>query len=1517
MRFYTRSILLILLLSASAFAVKAKAVASFTASPASGCVPLVVYFTNTSTGATHYKWDFGDLSVSYLTSPSTSYIKAGSYTVTLTAYGPGGDSSVTTTTITVYPLPTVSFTATPANACPGTPIVFTSTSTGGVPGPLTYVWAFGDGDTSSAISPTHIYTASGYYNITLTATNSKGCVSSLTKSAYIHIYDLPQPDFKAAATVFCKVPAHAVFTDLTTGTGPYTYTWDFGDGGSSTLMNPTHDYTATGTYTVKLTVTDAHGCTNTITKVAYIQVGTNKAGFVQINTACINTNVTWTDTSSVHTSEVWTYGDGSSDGSGGHTYTTAGTYSVTLIIFNGPCSDTVTHTIIILPGPIASFTQTPLQPCPPPTAITFISTVPPGSLVTWDFGDGHTGSGTTVTNTYTTKGIYTITMTVVNPLTGCKIVVTRKDTLYDMIFSVQATPWEGCVPLTVKFTDSTLTSVPGPGLSRYPYPVTSYSWIFGDGGTSASFNPTHTYTAVGTYWAHLTITTSNGCTFTDSVKIIVSKPPVITVKAIPTHMCYGQADTFIVTVVSGPVDSFVWYFGDGRVRPYDSVFKIIDTFLIPGVFTVTVIPYYHGCEGPPYVIPTPIIVDSPKAIIRDLVYCSPANTVAFFDSSMGDNSRLWIFGDGTTDTSKNPLHHYTVSGIYTIKLATYNKASGCRDTTSVIVNLRTITPDFTVARPKICAGDADLFTAVITGSGTVKNYQWSSWGVAPDSSGTTYDPTFSTGGLYTIRLIVTDQNGCKDTVIKTAFITVGAPVVTFTAAPASGCAPLVVVFTDHTTDIGGLAITKYAWAFGDGATTTVTVPTTAHTYTTAGAFSITETVTDNIGCTGTAKLPAVTVYKPTAAFSATNVFPCVNDSIRFINTSTGITASYWWFGDGTTSTATSPWHTYTAPGYYTVRLAVTDAHGCTDTLTDLSYIYVSQPVASFTMSDSFAICPPLTVNFINTSTGALFYGWTLGDGSSSSLVNPSDLYIAVGSYAVILTAVNKYGCTASAIHYVNIIGNSATFSYTPLSGCVPLTVYFTAPTSAVPSIIWDFSDGTTVLSTYSDTISHTYTLPGAYVPRLILSDLTGCSASILGPDTIKVDAVIPGFTTIPNPVCVDETVNFLDTSRSYFSTITSWLWTFTDGSTSTLKAPQKYYDSVGTYPVNLVVTDGWGCTANLTGDVVVYPPAHISVSPDTTICLTDHATLTGYGGVSYTWAPPATISCTNCNPAKATPGVITTYTVTGTDKHGCINTDTTTVFLKYKTISIAKGDTQDCQGVPVPLYDSGATKWTWIPGTGLSSPFVANPWATPDVTTIYAVIAQLAGCVADTNYVTVIVHPLPTVDAGPDQTLLEGSTAQLHATGTLIYKYAWENPETLSCDSCASPVASMSVTTTYAVTVYTNFGCLASDTVTIHLYCDKSQIFVPNTFTPNGDGENDVFYPRGKGISVIKSFRIYNRWGQLLFERVGININDASNAWDGTYLGNAPRPDVYVWVIDAFCETGAPIFIKGDVTIIK
>jgi gliding motility-associated-like protein len=357
--------------------------------------------------------------------------------------------------------------------------------------------------------------------------------------------------------------------------------------------------------------------------------------------------------------------------------------------------------------------------------------------------------------------------------------------------------------------------------------------------------------------------------------------------------------------------------------------------------------------------------------------------------------------------------------------------------------------------------------------------------------------------------------------------------------------------------------------------------------------------------------------------------------------------------------------------------------------------------------------------------------------------------------------------------------------------------------------------------------------------------------------------------------------------------------------------------AAGTYPVVLQVSNGWGCTASLNGELVVLPLPVVTTSKDTVVCVGDAASLMGYGAIAYSWGPPGTLGCINCNPAPATPLVPSTYSVIGTDIKGCKDTAFVSVGHRTHTIAAAWGDTAICFGQEVAIFDTGGHTYVWTPPMGLSNNTIFNPMASPGSSTTYTVVAQLGTCIPDTDYVHVEVYSLPKVDAGPDQEVLAGTPVQLSATGFNTVTYVWTPSTGLSCFNCPNPEAIVSVTTTYVVTGTSQFGCKHSDSMTVYLFCNNSQVFVPNTFTPNADGENDVFYPRGVGVELVSAFRIYNRWGELLFERKNINLNDASNAWDGSYNDGEPRPDVYVYVIQATCTNGQPLLIKGDVTIVR
>lgn len=1527
-----RTLLFFILFLLHAITGSGQVTAGFTASPTTGCPPLLVHFTNTTSPAagTTYSWTFGPSSTSTLTNPSSSFTSAGVHVVTLVATN-GSSVSTYTLPITVYPTPTVSFVADDSTPCPGQPVNFTSTSIPGVVGAVTYSWSFGDGGTGTGNPISHAYTSTGSYMVTLFVTNAMGCTSSYSWPAYIDV--MPRPTAAGTWTPpgGCNPPVSIAFTSTSLGTGPMTAAWTYGDGGSGTGSPATHNYTSIGTYSIKLVITDANGCVDSAV-LGSVHIDTIHASFTGPDTVCVSQAVSFTNTSTTHTSRTWNYGDGGSSGgiTGAHTYSLPGTYTVTLNISNPPCSATATRTIVVLPGPNTNFTISPANPCPAPVTVTYTATGGGSTGYSWLFDGASGGTGSPVSYTWTSNGIKTIKMIETNPATGCVDTVVKKDTLYDLEIDAAATPHEGCVPLTVFFSSNVITHVPyTTPISTYPYPfpVTSYSWDYGDGTPTGSGSaPTHTYTAVGVYYATVTATTANGCTTTDTVRIDVGAPPQVTFTATPTHFCYSSHYTVIFdpTIIVGPVDEYHWEYGDANVIVHDTTaggLPTAHTYSVPGTFTVTVTPYWRGCPGVPYTIADYIVVDSPKAIISYDIPCSPGTRGYFYDSSMGDDTHLWIFSDdGSTSTADTIVHDFPGSGTYTVTLTTYNIRSGCRDTTQQIITIDNPVVNFTTSTPVVCLPSTITFTMTVTG-GSVAYSSWFVDGAGTyTTTGTTYTRNFNTlisdTGYHTIMLVTHTAAGCTDTVIRNNYVYVSHPIASFTVSPTSGCAPLTSTFTSTSTHTSASSIVSYLWRFYDGGPDPTSTPVT-RTYTSSGTFSVRLIVTDVQGCMDSIlSSSAVTVYQPHATFTASNVTPCIGAPVTFTITTPSVTSATWDFGDGTTSTATTGSHSYAATGSYNIHLSITDSHGCTADTTYMAYINVSQPTASFTMSDSISVCPPLTVAFTNTSVGATSYGWTFGDGGTSSMTSPSNMYIVPGLYNVRMIATDSHGCRDTAVNIVNIFGYAGAFTYSPTQGCAPLTVHFSSTLANVPFITWDFSDGVTSAVSFSDTITHIYTTPGAYVPKLLLSDNTGCQASSVGTDTIFVDAIYPKMGTNPSPVCEGIPFNFVDSSTSLWSPIDTWLWTY-DGNTSTISNPSYLVNTPGTYPVTLHVSNAWGCTGDLTGEFVVYPPPVVTASKDTLVCLGDPARLTGYGAVTYEWADGATLSCTACNPTYATPATPTVYTVTGTDAYGCTDTATVTVTLRTHTYSNPWGDTSVCAGYSVQLHDTGGSSYLWIPSTGLNSNTTPDPIASPPYTVVYTVVATLAGCLPDTQTVVLGIYPLPTVDAGPDQRVLAGSEVQLQAVGTDIATLEWWPNESLSCADCPNPVTTMTVNTTFHVDVASSHGCRASDTTRVIIYCDNSMVFIPNSFTPNGDGKNDVFYPRGQGLKVIKTFRIYNRWGELLFEKDNFNLNDEQYGWDGSYKGDIPKPDVYVYLIEAVCYTGDDVFIKGDVTIIR
>ncbi len=383
-------------------------IAAFTGNPTTGCAPLTVTYTNQSQFATSYQWVFqgGTPGTSTLTNPTVVYSTPGTYSVTLTAISAAGqDVLVKTNYISVLTTPTANFTFTSS----GLTATFTSTSTGN---PTSYLWNFGDGQTSTEQDPIHTYAQDGVYSVKLTVTNQCG-TTMITKT--VTIVTLPTANFTFTPATGCA-PLTVHYTN-TSSANSVSYMWAFlgGSPATSTAVNPTVIYTQPGTYSVTMTATNTAG-SDTKTVVNAVTVGTVPA--TSFASTASGLTVSFTNTTTGATSYSWNFGDGqtSTEQNPSHTYAADGTYTVVLTATNACGSTTFTKTFTLTTPPTAAFTAAPTSGCATLTVAFTNNSSANSTSFLWDFPGGSPSTSTeqNPTVTYQTAGTYTATLTATN-----------------------------------------------------------------------------------------------------------------------------------------------------------------------------------------------------------------------------------------------------------------------------------------------------------------------------------------------------------------------------------------------------------------------------------------------------------------------------------------------------------------------------------------------------------------------------------------------------------------------------------------------------------------------------------------------------------------------------------------------------------------------------------------------------------------------------------------------------------------------------------------------------------------------------------------------------------------------------------------------------------------------------------------------------------------------------------------------------------------------------------------------
>lgn len=668
------------------------------------------------------------------------------------------------------------FSATPLKGMVPLNVTFINQSTNS----SNWLWNFGDNTTSTVQNPTHQYTTSGIYTVSLTVTNINGS-NKLTKKKYIRVLSniiLPIPSF-SATPLYGASPLVVKFKD-TSGGVPNKWLWDFGDKIKSSIQNPTHVYSLEGTYTVKLTATNNRG-SKTITKTEYITVldpadipiakfsASVLVGFPPLTIPFIDesigNNLSWS----------WNFGDGSTSNlqNPSHIFTQSGVYTICLMVKNNAGSDIASrlnyiNVLFVQQKPVSSFNASPLTGTVP-IPINFMDTsinLPKKWL--WDFGDGIKSNVQYPIHTYSSSGSFNVKLQVSNDAGHNTLV--KEDYIIVLpaaitpIASFFGAPITGSFPLSVDFTDASLNT------------PTNWFWDFGDGTSSSLQNPNHVYTIIGTYNVSLTVLNNAGSN-------ILTRPGYVNVisdNLIPNANFIGyplivninSAVAFTDLSTNNPT-SWLWNFGDGATSTVQNPSHSYSTLGM--YYTVTLV--VTNTYGTDTLILNDYIYVSSSSVLQANFKATPligppGIVVSFFDLSTGNPiGWLWNFGDGGTSTLKNPTHLYDVAGIYNVTLRAstlFNNNTLIMSNYINITNVSLPVAAFSGTPLTGISGVVVTFTDLSLGNPTV----WL-WNFGDGTSSNLRNPvkTFLNVGFYTINLTVTNSYG-KNTLIKNNYIRV-------------------------------------------------------------------------------------------------------------------------------------------------------------------------------------------------------------------------------------------------------------------------------------------------------------------------------------------------------------------------------------------------------------------------------------------------------------------------------------------------------------------------------------------------------------------------------------------------------------------------------------------------------------------------------------------------------------------------------------------------------------------------
>ncbi len=1129
---------------------------SFTLSDTAGCPPLTVQTGGTPPGLS-YIWDFGDTSSPVVQQhPSHVYTQTGFFTLSLQVENALGCQNDSSAQIRIFPVPTAGFIASDDTLC-GENAVFSFANTS-TPPPLQYQWIMGGtNDTINLASHDYAFDSTGVFPTTLTVTNVNGC----SDDSVINLVVLPQPVAQIGAdSMQGCVPFTVNFSDLSVGGG--SRVWQI-DGQTFTVANPSYTFlTGDTTYEVILISDTADYCFDADTiliETAEPPVADFSASGYEFCQAQGNSTTVQFQNNSVSAlplSHFWDFGDGNTSpmASPTHIYSQPGHYPVTLTVTNPyGCTDQFIDTIYVYPQPVAQIGADTLQGCVPFT-VNFSDLSQNNSSREWQV-DGGTLSNASFTYTFNVPDTVYEVILVVDTADFCfayDTIQIRTSSLPVADFSIDID--EHCdAPAPVQFTD----------LSSATLPLT-YNWAFGDGNSSTQVSPAHTYASVDSFFISLTVTNSYGCTDVHEDTVVVHPQPVAQIGVDTLQGCVPFDVNF--SDLSQNNSRRTWYVDEDTlgVPGFSYTFLVPDTIyeVLLEVDTAGLCFAYDTVE-----IRTASLPQAAFTVDQD-EFCDPPATVQFTNGSAATLplTYVWSFGDGDGSVVTNPNHVYTAVAHHPVQLIATN-SYGCRDTAVDTI--------YVYPQPEAAFfSDTSQGCVPFAVQFTDQSVDAASWRWTIDGQ-TVYaqhiDYTFVMPDVsYQVWLVVDTADFCYDSTSLTINVA-SPPLANFGLAWEEFCGtPALNEFTDLSQSTRPL---QYNWSLGDGGSSVV--PSPNHVYNATGSYVVSQAIVNDYGCRDTLT-DTVKVYpQPEASLRAEPDTWCAPMDVAFTNLSTGFSRVRWDFGDDSgISIERDPAHTYFASDtIFTVRLEVDTAGFCFD---DTTYqIRVgSFPIANFEAS-VYENCGPTDVAFTNLSSTQrlpLTYLWDLGNGETSTQINPQGTYTTPGTYEVKLITRNSYGCPDSATQVIEIVPQPmAMFAVDEARGCQAFTPEFINLSTNANRWYWSFGDGG---SSQDSVPNYTFGQIGRFDVQLIATWDDRCADTVSFADFIQVDPTpIADFFTqdsmregIP-----DGTVKFLNTSTQ----ANDYFWDFDDnGATSSQVNPVYRYLVNRTFEVQLIARLG-------------------------------------------------------------------------------------------------------------------------------------------------------------------------------------------------------------------------------------------------------------------------------------------------------------------------------------------------------